>query len=110
MSRTGTKYLFKLIHSMTKAEKRYFKLYASSMGLSKNYKIYILLFDLIEKQEKYDEKELIQVFKNKKLEISFSTTKSRLYDSIMKSLRAFHAGNSVDTRLRALLQNAEILH
>jgi len=47
--------LHELIHALTKSEKRYFKIYSS---LQAGNKMYVRLFDLIEKQKQYDEAKL----------------------------------------------------
>ena len=52
------KNLFLLIKSLTKAEKRYFRLFAGQTG-SLNY---IKLFDVIDNQVEYDEKQIKQKF------------------------------------------------
>ena len=51
--------LFALIKSLTKAEKRYFKLFASVNNTDANY---ILLFDAIDAQDVYDEKRIKEKF------------------------------------------------
>src|SRR5690606_18709603 len=44
--------LFELVRSLTKSEKRYFKLFAQMQGKDKKY---LLLFDAIDRLEEYDE-------------------------------------------------------
>ena len=53
--------LFFLIKSLTKAEKRYFKVFASAANSNKNY---ILLFDYLDRQQSYDEKDLKAHFRD----------------------------------------------
>ena len=51
--------LFLLIKSMTMSEKRFFKLYSSS---GSGDKIYLKLFDALEKQQQYDEASIKKIF------------------------------------------------
>ena len=64
MSSKVNDFLHELIQSLTKSEKRYFKLLSSrhTIGEENNY---ILLFDFIEKQDLYDEEQLKSHFKGK---------------------------------------------
>lgn len=109
MARNGSTHLHQLIQSMTKAEKRYFKLQTASFA-HKGENAYSLLFNFIEKQVVYDEAAVLKKFKGKQFAKQFATTKRRLYEHVMKCLRSFHSVSSIDTRLRAYLQNAELLH
>ncbi|HKK39540.1 MAG TPA: hypothetical protein VJ949_08985, partial [Cryomorphaceae bacterium] len=62
MSNKASNQVHELIHSMTPAEKRYFKLYAERhSGNSKNN--YHLLFQAIEDQDEYDEESILKRFK-----------------------------------------------
>ncbi|MCT4560919.1 MAG: hypothetical protein N4A41_06035 [Crocinitomicaceae bacterium] len=62
MSTKSSESIFELIRSLTKSEKRYFKLHASrhTIGEENNY---VTLFDYIDKQAAYDEAKLFQDFK-----------------------------------------------
>ena len=109
MSNRASDHLFKLIKSLTKTEKRYFKVYQSrSSGDTKNN--YIKLFDAIDKQSKYDEAQLCKKFKGEPFVKSFAITKSRLYDSVLRSLDSFHSNSSVDAQLKRNIHCAEILY
>ena len=99
--------LYKLITSLTKSEKRYFKLFASMQG---NGKKYLLLFDAVDKQEEYNEPKLKEEFKGEKFIRQFAVAKSYLYNLILKSLRLYHSGTSVSMQLRELLTNVELLN
>ena len=101
--------LFELIRSMSKSEKRYFKLQASrhTIGDENNY---VVLFDFIEKMVAYDEEQIFKHFKGEAFLNRFSITKKRLYDHILSALDAFHAVHSVDAHLQTQLHSAEILY
>ncbi|KAB2842883.1 MAG: hypothetical protein F9K45_06600, partial [Melioribacteraceae bacterium] len=99
--------LFCLIKSLTKAEKRYFKLFASVNSADANY---ILLFDAIDSQNIYNEKAIKEKFKEKKFAKQLHVTKNYLNKLILKSLRNFHSKISVDAELKDLLREIEILY
>jgi len=52
--------LFDLVHSLTKSEKRFFKLQSSLQAGEKNY---VRIFDLLEKMDHYDEEFVKESFK-----------------------------------------------
>lgn len=68
-----------LIDSMTSSEKRMFKVYNSTYSGQKKY---IELFEAIEKQKVYNEKELKQIFSG-----NFAVLKKYLFDSIIDSIK-----------------------
>jgi len=109
MSNKVSENLHRLIKSLTKAEKRYFKIYSSrhTLGEKNNYQI---LFDAIDKQTEYDEEAIKQQFKKRAFVKKFSIAKSRLYDAILRSLDAFHSNSSIDTQLKRMLHSVEILY
>ncbi len=109
MSNKVSDSLFQLIKAMSKSEKRYFKLYASrhTIGEQNNY---VTLFNVIEKQEMYDEAAILKRFKKEAFINLFSITKARLYETVLASLDAFHANSSIDAQLKKELHYAEILY
>jgi hypothetical protein len=100
--------LFELIKSLSKSEKRYFKLLSSrhTIGDENNY---VKLFDFIDKQTAYDEEVIFKEFKNEAFLHRFSITKKRLYDHVLNALDAYHATNSVDAQLFKMMHSADIL-
>ena len=109
MSKKASPALFELIKSMSKSEKRYFKILSSrhTIGEENNY---ITLFDYIEQLSAYNEEELFEHFSGEAFLNQFSITKNRLYESVMKSLDAFHSNSSIDTQIARLIHGAEILY
>ena len=103
---TKKEQLFALIKSLTKAEKRYFKLFASVNNTDANY---ILLFDAIDAQDVYDEKTIKEKFKEKNFIKQLHVTKNYLNKLILKSLRNYHSKISNDAELKDLLREIEIL-
>lgn len=108
MSTKSSESIFELIRSLTKSEKRYFKLHASrhTIGEENNY---VTLFDYIDKQAAYDEAKLFQDFKGAAFLNKFSITKKRLYDQVLQALTLFHSSGNVEAQLYRQLQSASIL-
>ncbi len=109
MSNKASDQLHKLIKSLSKPEKRYFKVFSSRhvIGDKNNYQV---LFDAIDKQAEYDEAKILKKFKNEAFTKRFSIAKSRLYTAILKSLDSYHANSSVDAQIKRDIHCAEILY
>ena len=105
MSNKASDSLHKLIKSLTPSEKRSFKIF-SSRHIAADENQYVKLFDAIDAQKEYDEVEILKKFGTKQ----FSIVKGRLYDSILRSLDAFHSNSSIDAQLKRDLHCAEILY
>ncbi len=108
MARQQTDHLYKLIKSLTKAEKRNFKLYVKRLGDSENVK-FLKLFDIIDKQDEYNEEEILK----KAPEIKPSqlpNLKANLNKNLLVSLRLMAQQNDVDIMLRQQLDYAKILY
>ncbi|MCI0694140.1 hypothetical protein L0337_19295 [candidate division KSB1 bacterium] len=98
--------LFSLIKSLSMAEKRFFKVYAASNKTGKNY---LLLFDFIDKQERYDEPAIKAHFADRRFVKQLHVTKIYLSNLILKALRSFHAKPAKSLELKNLLLEIEIL-
>ncbi|MEO9531100.1 MAG: hypothetical protein ABJG68_06300 [Crocinitomicaceae bacterium] len=99
--------LFSLIKSLTKSEKRFFKLNSSLQTGEKNY---LKIFDFIEKQKKYDEEELKDHFKNETFVKHLPSEKNHLYKLLLKSLRSYYSDRTVSSQLKQEIKNVEILY
>ena len=86
--------LFNLITSLTKSEKRFFKLSSSLQSGDKNY---LKIFDFIESQSYYDEAKLKEEFKAEIFVNHLPSEKNHLYKLILKSLRAFYSEQSISS-------------
>ena len=97
--------LFELIKSMTMSEKRYFKIYSSKhvIGQSNDY---VMLFDFIDKSQRYDE----DILQQQSFVKNLSAEKNYLYNLILKGLNAFHASFNSKTQIYQLLESIEILY
>ncbi len=96
--------MFRLIKSMSKGDRRNFKLFAR---LQEGDKQYIRLFDAIDKQTEYDEPELLAQFKGEKFTNQFSVAKNYLYNYILKTLHIFR--KDPKTELDTILHQVQIL-
>ncbi|MGE4290213.1 MAG: hypothetical protein AB7E36_16155 [Salinivirgaceae bacterium] len=108
MARQQTDHLFKLIKSLTKAEKRNFKLYANRIGGDDNAK-FLSLFNVIDKQQEYNEEEILHKVPEIK-PIQLPNLKANLQKNLLVSLRLSTQGNDVDVSLRQQLDYAKILY
>jgi hypothetical protein len=109
MAGKASETLFELIKSLTKSEKRYFKIISSrhTIGEENNY---IVLFDYLAQQEEYDEEAIFIHFKGEAFLNRFAITKKRLYDHILSSLDAFHITSSIDAQLYKMIHSCDILY
>jgi hypothetical protein len=103
-----TDQLFKLIKSLTKAEKRNFTVYANRIQDSENLK-YMQLFDLMDKQTKLDETQITAKLKDSD-KTQYSNLKRHLYKQIMISLRLIYIDKKTDIKIREYLDFADILY
>ncbi|MCC6840535.1 MAG: hypothetical protein IT230_10285 [Flavobacteriales bacterium] len=98
--------LFDLIRSLTKSEKRFFKLHSALQSGEKNY---LRIFDAIDKQKEYNEAAIKKQFAKETFIRHFPSEKNHLYKLILKALRAYHADSSVTGVLKQHINNIEIL-
>ncbi|HYO23287.1 MAG TPA: hypothetical protein VER36_12845, partial [Flavisolibacter sp.] len=100
--------LFQLIHSLQKAEKRAFKLYATRNTSNEDLKI-IQLFDAIDKMSEYDDAALLKKLQFTKKE-QLANRKTHLYKQILASLRLLESNEHIDIQLHEQLDSARILY
>lgn len=110
MAKTPSDKLYRLIRSLSPAEKRYFRLFTgrSGEGTSK----YQRLFEAIASMDVFDEEALKgKVYKNHPPEgKKYSELKAYLYELILKALQSFDEQQSVEYRLNHLLQSVAVLY
>lgn len=95
--------IFRLIQAMSPAEKRYFKRhYASDQS------IIIKLFDFINSLNSYNE-EVVKGHFGEKIVKNLKVYKIQLYDLILKSLVSYHQKNNIVSKIRAGLEEMDIL-
>ncbi|CAN5316464.1 hypothetical protein BH10BAC1_BH10BAC1_05690 [soil metagenome] len=108
MSKAKSDQLFNLVQSLSKGEKRFFKLYASRLSNSSDKK-FIVLFDAIEKQKIYDEAKILGKHKQLKPR-QFSNLKAHLYYQLLKSSKLCNSSNLENIKITELLDYARILY
>ena len=108
MSTTKKDQLFDLIQSLTKAEKRSFKLYAGRLQSNEDVK-FVQLFDLLDKMHAYDERAVLGKIPglNKS---RLTNLKRHLYNQLLTSLRLLHKDSNLDIQLREQIDYARILY
>lgn len=107
MSKVNNSALFDLIKSLSKAEKRHFRLYAKRNFSEKDVK-FLLLFDHIEKSEMVN-LDRIRILFPKTSQSAVSNLKAHLYEQLLISLRLLHR-NDVSIRAYELLSFANVLY
>ncbi|KRD10485.1 hypothetical protein ASE21_12365 [Flavobacterium sp. Root901] len=100
-------FLFVLIKSLSKSEKRQFKIFASRLETSSNTK-FIELFNILDKSETYDEKLILKSGSIKKVQLS--NLKSYLYKQILVSIRLNIPSQNIRYQLREQIDFAVILY
>jgi hypothetical protein len=104
MANVASDALFVLIKSLSKSEKRYFRL--QPMAEDGQHR---LLFDAMEKLTEYDEEKLLKILKGTPIADALSIAKNRLYHTILKSLASFHHKATARAEVMRLLQSIEVL-
>lgn len=98
--------LFRLIKSLTKSEKRAFRLSASS---NKNATKYIAIFDAIDAQTVYDEAALKHKFRNEKWVNRFNAAKDYVYNLLLDNLAIHSQKNKTSYQLHDLIMHIRVL-
>ena len=109
MSKTpNDQLLFELIKSLTKSEKRSFKLFAKRVGGDAESK-YLKIFDVMDKMDRYDEAAIMKKLPGVS-KTQFANQKSHLYGQILASLRLSHLKVDIDIELREQLDYIRVLY
>ncbi len=96
-------HLFELIKSLSKSEKRYFKVRA---GVNNNY---VKLFDALESTKIYDERIFKEKYSGEQFIKNLAYNKVYLYNELLRTLSLFHSGKTVESEIRELLSRYEFL-
>ncbi|MCB0476963.1 MAG: hypothetical protein KDC84_02300 [Crocinitomicaceae bacterium] len=108
MPNIQTENLIQLIGSLSKAEKRAFKLYVGRFQSSDNAK-FLQIFDFIDKTRNYSDSALLKKYQDIK-KSQLSNLKAHLYKQLLVSLRLQHAGSSTDIDIRESIDYARVLY
>jgi len=104
MAKKPSESLHVLIKSLSKSEKRYFRLQS---GASRDDSKFLRLFELIDKQDDYDEKSIL---KEKAFRpAQFANLKAHLYQKILRALRDYSLSSIHSIEIRELVDEAQIL-
>lgn len=98
--------LFTLIKSLSKSEKRYFKLVTAFQGRQQKY---LVLFEALDQLEQYDEGAIRKKVSENGFIKQLHVAKNYLSSLIMKSLRGYYLNSSLNAQLKSLLIDIEIL-
>ena len=99
--------LFQLIKSLSKSEKRQFKLYVGRLGVNADSK-FLNLFNLLEKSSQYDETVILENGGIKKQQLA--NVKAHLYKQILISLKLSPSHQNARSQIREQLDFASILY
>lgn len=99
--------LFSLVKSLTKSEKRQFKLYVGRLGVNSDSK-FLKLFNLLDKAKAYNEASIIKTGIVKKTQLA--NVKAHLYKQVLISLKLNPSHQNVRSQIREQLDFASILY
>jgi tetratricopeptide (TPR) repeat protein len=105
---TAQDHLFLLVKTLSKAEKRNFRLYVTRNQDSEDLK-FIRLFDVMDKQKDYDEATIFKKVPEIKKE-QLSNLKAHLYKQLLTSLRLLHKQKNADIDIREHIDYAKVLY
>lgn len=99
--------LFSLVKSLTKSEKRQFKLYVGRLGVNTDSK-FLNLFNVLDKLKMYDEVAILKSTEIKKQQLA--NVKAHLYKQILISLKLSPSHQNIRSQIREQLDFASILY
>ena len=99
--------LFVLVKSLSKSEKRQFKLYVGRLGVNEDSK-FLMLFNVLDKLSEYKEDVILKKGFVKKQQLS--NVKAHLYKQILISLRLNPSHQNIRIQIREQLDFATILY
>jgi len=108
MPKQQTDHLFQLIKSLSKSEKRNFKVYVNRIGSAHTSK-FIMLFDILDKADEYNEEIILKKADSIK-PAQLSNLKAHLYKQLLISLRLINLNNDIDIGIREQIDYAKVLY
>lgn len=100
--------LFQLIKSISKSEKRNFKLYANRISSDKETK-FLQLFDVLDKMDEYNETIILKKAKDIK-QSQLPNLKAHLYKQLLTSLRLTQINHDISISIREQIDHAKVLY
>ncbi|WP_027418113.1 hypothetical protein [Crocinitomix catalasitica] len=107
MSNENKNILFTLIKSLSKSEKRQFKLYVGRLGKNEDAN-YLTLFNVLDKMDEFEEDAILLKSQLKKRQLP--NLKANLYKQILTSLRLAPQHQTLNIQIREQLDYATILY
>ena len=101
--------LLDLIRSLTKAEKRHFRLFAGRNSSSEEAHLFLQLFDALDKRGEYDEGFILKKIPDIK-KSQLPNIKAHLYRQLLASLRLLGKNHNEDIQLREMIDYARVLY
>lgn len=108
MPKQKTDDLVQLINSLTRAEKRHFRLFVKRNQSSEDI-LFLQLFDFLEKRGEYEEEVILKKLPEIKKQ-QLSNLKAHLYKQLLTSLRLLSAKDVADIQIREMVDYARILY
>lgn len=108
MPKQKTDDLIQLIKSLTRAEKRHFRLFVRRNQASNDI-LFLQLFDFLDKHKEYDEKLILKKLPGIKKR-QLSNLKAHLYKQLLMSLRLLNRNTHQDMQLREQIDYALVLY
>jgi len=99
--------LFLLVKSLTKSEKRQFKLYVGRLGVNSDSK-FLNVFNVLDKLDQYNEANILKLTNVKKQQLA--NVKAHLYKQILISLKLNPSHQNIRYQVREQLDFASILY
>lgn len=108
MPKQKTDDLIQLINSLTRAEKRHFRLFVRRNQASDDI-LFLKLFDFLDKHKSYDERLILKKLPGIKKR-QLSNLKAHLYKQLLISLRLLNTNHIEDIQLRETVDYAKVLY
>ena len=108
MPKVSTEHLLEVIRSLTKAEKRNFRIH-SERNNKGSALLFVQVYDFLERFDRYDEKLLLKKVPNLK-KSQLSNIKAHLYKQLLASLRKIERKSELDITIRDQLDYSRILY
>lgn len=108
MPKQQTDPLFQLIKSISKSEKRNFKLYANRISSEKETK-FLQLFDVLDRMDEYNELIILKKAKDIK-QSQLPNLKAHLYKQLLTSLRLTQVNHDISINIREQIDHAKVLY
>ncbi len=109
MPKQKTDDLIQLIKSLTRAEKRHFRLFVGRNQEASNDILFLQLFDFLDKYKEYDEEMILKKLPAIK-KSQLSNLKAHLYKQLLISLRLLNKNHVEDILIREMIDHAKVLY